>query len=406
MSKFAGMNNAEITSGQCAKILYMFALGSSSLILPTAVAAIAQQDAWLSMLIVGPINYLVLMIFLSLADRFPNMTIAQYAERLLGVWGGRVLTLTYVFFFLVLSAVVLRDISDFLSISVLLKTPVWFIDVTFIGVIIYGVFLGIETIARTGEILFGWGLLVICITAVALLNQFDIHNFQPFLYEGLVRPLKGIYPILGLPIGEFVFITTIFPLVKKQDRDKLRKSLKLFIALLTIMSVTIIALAIGVMGADETSRSPFAVYDLAKNINIEEIIVRIEILVAMVWIATIFMKLVLCVYALTVITGQMLRLSTYRPLIVPFSFVIVPMSILSFRNVAHARFFSMEIWPLYSLLQGVVLPLLLLIIAVITGKRDFSDGRFLEREVRRGRNSVVKTKEGAVDLREPEESPA
>lgn len=240
MSKFAGMNNAQITSSQCAKLLFLFALGSAVLILPTAITAIAKQDAWLSVLLVGPFNYFILTVFLALADRFPNMSLAQYAEKVLGVWAGKVLTFTYLLLFLLLSALVLRNISDFIGLSVLPRTPVWFVDVTFMIVVIYGVFLGIETIARTGEILFGWVMFVFIIILVSLFNQFDFHNFEPFLYEGIVRPLKGIYPVLGFPIGEFVFITMIFPLVSKQDRTKLRKSLKLSILLLVSTSVLLI----------------------------------------------------------------------------------------------------------------------------------------------------------------------
>lgn len=407
MSKFAGMNNAQITSSQCAKLLYLFALGSAVLILPTAITAIAKQDVWLSVLLAGPFNYFILTVFLALADRFPNMSLAQYGEKMLGVWAGKALTFTYLLFFLLLSALVLRNISDFIGLSVLPQTPIWFIDVTFMIVVIYGVFLGIETIARTGEILFGWGMFVFIIVLVSLFNQFDFHNFQPFLYDGIVRPLKGIYPVLGFPIGEYVFITMIFPLVSKQDRTKLRRSLKLSVILLVSVSFLLIVFLIGVMGADEVSRSPFSVYDMAQNINIEEILVRVEILVAMVWIGTVFMKLALCVYALTVLTAQMLKLSTYRPLVVPYAFVIVPLSILAYRNIAHAKAFATGVWTVYSVFQGFVLPLLLLVIAAITGKRDSSDGSFPEvKRADSGHTEDGKPSEGTADLLDKDPSPA
>ncbi|MGO4547532.1 endospore germination permease [Paenibacillus sp. 2TAB23] len=378
MSKFAGINNAEITSGQAAKILILFALGSAALILPSAVTAIAKQDGWLSMLMAGPFNYFILIVYLALADRFPNMSLAQYAEKIVGKWSGKALTLIYILFFLLLSALVLRNISDFMSLSVLPLTPEWFIDSTFMLVVIYGVFLGIETIARTGEILFGWGMLVIIIIIFSLFNQFDFRNFEPFLYDGILRPLKGVYPILGFPIGEFVFITAILPLVRQQDRKKLRKSLKISALLITLLSVLITVFLVGVMGVSETSRSPFAVYDMAKNINIEEILVRVEILVAMVWIGTVFMKLALCVYVLAVLTAQMLNLSTYRTLIVPYAFIIVPLSLIAYRNVAHSRVFAMGVWTIYSLFHGFLLPLLLLMIAMMRKKRDSSAGGFQE----------------------------
>ncbi|WP_419875615.1 GerAB/ArcD/ProY family transporter [Candidatus Pristimantibacillus sp. PTI5] len=405
MSKFAGINNAEITSSQCAKLLFLFALGSAALILPTSVTSIAKQDGWLSMLLAGPFNYLILIVFLKLSDRFPNLSLAQYAERVLGVWAGKAFSLLYVLFFLLLSALVLRNISDFMSLSVLPLTPEWFIDGTFMIVVIYGVYLGIETIARTGEILFGWGLFVIVIVTVSLFNQFDFHNFEPFLYNGLEQPVKGLYTILGFPIGEFVFITMVFPLVREQDRKKLRKSLKLSAALITIVSVAITVFLVGVMGVDEASRSPFAVYDMAKNINIEEILVRVEILVAMVWVGTVFMKLALCVYVLTVLTAQILNLSTYRTLALPYAFIIVPLSFIVYRNVAHARVFAMGVWTVYSLFHGFLLPFLLLVIAVIRKKRDNGSGRFPE-TIPQGTDSVEKEKTTEQQADRPDKEPA
>ncbi|MCA0758597.1 endospore germination permease [Paenibacillus sp. N4] len=378
MGKYAGINNTMISSGQCAKILFLFALGSAALILPTAVTVIAKQDAWISMLLAGPINYFVVMIYLALADRFPNLTLAQYSEKVIGTWAGKAFTLTFVFFMLLLSALVLRNISDFITLSVLPLTPLWFINVTFMVVIIYGVYLGIETIARTGEIIFSWGMFVMTILVFALFSQFNFHNFEPFLYEGWMRPVKGIYPILGFPIGEFVFLTAILPLIKQEDRQKLRKHLKLSVVLISTMSILMVVFLLGVMGVYEASRSPFAIYDMVKYINIEEILVRVEVLVAVIWVGTVFMKLALCVYTLSVMSAQMLKLATYRPLVAPYAFIIVPLSMIVYRNNAHANHFAMEVWTVYSVFQGVVLPLGLLLVAVIRGKKDFSDGSFPE----------------------------
>jgi spore germination protein KB len=376
MSKYAGINNAQITSGQIAKILFLFSLGSAALLLPTAVTSIAKQDSWISMLLAGPFNYLVLMIYLALMDRFPRLSLAQYAEKLLGVWLGKALAICYIFFLLILSSLVLRNISDFLGLSVLPITPEWFINLTFMIVVVYGVMLGIETIARTGEILFGWSIVIMIVLVCALLSQFSMDFFEPVLFDGVMRPIKGLYPILGFPIGEFIFITMVLPQVREQDRSKLRRHLKLAALLITVAGTLLVICLIGVMGVDETIRSPFAIYDMAKYINIEEILVRVEIMVAVVWIGTVFMKLSLCVYTLTVMTAQVLKLTTYRPLVVPYAFIILPMAILTYRNAAHSNEFAMGVWSVYSVTFGYLVPLLLLLVAVIRKKRDYTDGSF------------------------------
>jgi len=187
--------------------------------------------------------------------------------------------------------------------------------------------------------------------------------------------------------------------VRQEDRIKLRKSLKLSVFAIAFVSTLITIFLVAVMGVQEASRSPFAVYDMAKNINIEEILVRVEILVAMVWIGTVFMKLALCVYVLTVLTAQMLKLSTYRPLVIPYSFVIVPISLMVYRNAAHAHEFGIGVWTIYSLLHGFAIPLLLLVVAVIRGKKDTSDGRFQdEQRSSRRRQNGSEAAEGDSDI--------
>ncbi|GGG84955.1 GerAB/ArcD/ProY family transporter [Paenibacillus radicis (ex Gao et al. 2016)] len=363
------LNNQFIGASQLSKMLFLFALGTAGLMVPTFVVAIAKQDAWISMAIAGPLNYIVLLLYLALAERFPGLTLAQYAEKLLGTWLGKALTLVYVCFFLLLSALVLRNIVDFLGLSVLPGTPNWVIAFTFMLVIVYGAYLGIETIARSGELLFGWTVLVIFIIMLLLTNQFEPKNFEPFVYEGWTRPFKGLYPILGFPLGEFVVMSAFFPFVKQADVGKLRKHLKLAAMFVGIFSVGISVLLLGVLGVDETRRSPFSIFDMAKTINVEDVIVRVEVTVAIVWVSTVFMKLMMSFYGATLLAAQMLNLKSYRPLIVPFTFVVVPLSIAVYRNSAHAEYFAMQIWTPFSLTIGVAIPMLLLLFAFITGKR-------------------------------------
>ncbi|MHA6481376.1 GerAB/ArcD/ProY family transporter [Paenibacillus sp. strain BS8-2] len=373
-------SNGEITAGQMSKIVYLFSLGSAALIVPSAVISIARQDGWASMLLAIPVQYAVLLVYLALMKRFPRLSIVQYSEIIAGKWIGKVIGLTFIFFFLTLSMLVLRNLVDFMSKTVLPQTPTWFISATFMFVIIYGVYLGIETIARTGEVLFIWSLFVLVIITLTLLNQVHFEYFQPVMGEGVMPMLKGLYPVLGFPITECVIITAILPMVAKSEREQLRSRIFGAVAMTGGISSLIVMLLIAVMGVEETSRSPFAVYEMAKIINIEEILVRVEILFAVVWVGTVFMKLALCMYTLSVMLGQLLQLKTYRPLVFPLGMLIVPMSLVIYRNGVHASNFAMNVWTVYSAAQGLIIPLLLWLAAMIFRKRSSIDGRFSPRE--------------------------
>ncbi|MCR2807478.1 GerAB/ArcD/ProY family transporter [Paenibacillus soyae] len=379
MTKGTGAANGTITSGQLSKLLFLFSIGSAALLLPTAVVSIAKQDSWISMLLVIPFHYAFIYIYLLLHKRFPKMTLAQYAEKIAGVWLGKAVTLTFVFFFALLGGLVLNNVTDFLSKSVLPQTPDWFIGGTFMISIAYAVFLGVETIARTGEILFAWTLFIIGLISFTLINQMHADNLLPMLYNGWSGPVKGIYPVLGFPLAECVFLTAILPMIKDEERTKLKRMIGWSVLLSGGVGVIISFLIVSVLGVEEAMRSPFSVYEMAKSINIEEILVRVEILVAMVWIGTVFTKLAITVYSLVVMLSQMLKLRTYRSLVFPMCLLIVPLSLIVYRNSIHAGTFALEVWSVYAVLQGVILPLSLLAVARLFDKKSAEDGRFPEK---------------------------
>lgn len=373
MSQLTDINNTKISASQLAKLLYLYSIGSAVLIVPTMVTIVAKQDAWITMLLVIPLQILVPLLYIYLSERFPNLSIAQYSEKLLGWFGGKLITALFVFYFLMLSSFVLNNISEFLNLSVLPITPPLFINVTFMLVVLYGVFLGIETIARLGEIIYFWTIAVIIVVVLALYNQFNIHRFEPLLYEGWLPILRGMKVLMGFPVAEYVFMTLLLPMVKEEDRPKLKKSMVWSVIAIAVTGIILVLLLQGVLGIFETSRSQFAIFDMAKNINIEEIVVRVEVLVALVWIGSSFMKLVVCVYVLCLLTSKLFKLSNYRPIILPYIAVIIPLSMTLYRNIGHAKHFSLNIWGPYSILQGIVIPLLLFAIAVMFHRKHQYD---------------------------------
>ncbi|MFD2117036.1 endospore germination permease [Paenibacillus yanchengensis] len=370
MGKQTDVNNTQITAGQIAKLLFLFSLGTAVLTIPTLVTILAKQDAWLVMLLIIPIHYGVLLIYLGLAKRFPTITFADYVEKITGKWIGKVILVMFLIYFITLAALVLHNISDFLNLSVLPNTPPWFISISFMVVVLYGVFLGIETLARLGDVMSAAIVVVIFIVVIALLNKFNIHHMEPILYNGWSTVFRGMHLLMGFPIAECVFITMILPMVKTDERKQLPKKLLWAVITVGIVGFTLVLLLQGVLGVYETSRSRFAIFDMAKNINIEEILVRVEVLVAVIWIGSSFMKMAIVLYVICLLTSHLFKLSTYRPVIIPYIMIIVPLCMTMYRNVEHMRQFSINTWSTYSVIQGIVIPLILLILATLFRKRE------------------------------------
>ncbi|MFC5647743.1 GerAB/ArcD/ProY family transporter [Paenibacillus solisilvae] len=255
---------------------------------------------------------------------------------------------------------------------VLPETPRWFINVTFMLVIVYGVMLGIEVIGWTGELLFVRISLVIGLIFILLINKMDFSNMKPILADGWWQPVKGLFPISGFPLAEYSYLMMLFPLVRPEDRKKLKRAMWISSAAIGLMGLFIAVMLLTVLGAELTMHSPFAVYDMEKQISVGDVLERVEISVAVIWISTIFSKMILCFYVVNVASAQLLRFSTYRPMVLPMASIVIPMSFIVFRNSAQLTNFASKVWPVFSVFQGLVLPLILLLVAAVRGISDNS----------------------------------
>ncbi|MED3691180.1 GerAB/ArcD/ProY family transporter, partial [Peribacillus butanolivorans] len=109
-------------------------------------------------------------------------------------------------------------------------------------------------------------------------------------------------------------------------------------------------------------------YLVARKVNIGDFLQRIEAIMALMWIITIYYKMAFYFYATVIGLAQTLNMKDYRPLTLPLGMTLVSLSVLIHPNVVHSATFDKEIWPLYASTYGLVLPILLLAINVFRKK--------------------------------------
>ncbi|MCT6593161.1 spore germination protein, partial [Pantoea dispersa] len=70
-------------------------------------------------------------------------------------------------------------VGNFLTTQILPYTPLTAIHIAFMGVVIVGVRLGIEVIARSAEILFPWFIGLFGLLILSMIPQIKIEHIQP-----------------------------------------------------------------------------------------------------------------------------------------------------------------------------------------------------------------------------------
>lgn len=262
------MDNGKISPLQLGVAVFMFTLGSTALVMPSIIVSIAKQDSWISILLCITVIIWFVLLWNRLSMRYPNESIVQYSERILGKWLGKMVGVMYVSFFLYLSALVLRNVGDFVTTNVLPQTPTHVVHIIFMLSIMYGAYLGLEVITRSSEVLFPWVIIIFFMTTLMLLKNIDLSKLLPILPDGWLIPVKGIYPFFWdfQLVSWLFFLIIFFPFVIQQR--KIKRYFTLFAIFATIFGTLIVVISIAVLGVDIAARSIFTVFDVAKEIRV------------------------------------------------------------------------------------------------------------------------------------------
>lgn len=124
-------------------------------------------------------------------------------------------------------------------------------------------------------------------------------------------------------------------------------------------------LCISVLGTKITERHMFPSYVLAKQINIGNLLERVEILIAGIWFLTVYFKTTFYFYGFVIGLAQILNIKDYRPLVLPLGMILVVYSLVVYPNVAYMAEFDSKPYIPYVITIGLAYPLLILGVGAI-----------------------------------------
>ncbi|MXQ52907.1 GerAB/ArcD/ProY family transporter [Shimazuella sp. KC615] len=200
-------DRAQISAFQLIVLLFVFIVGDEIAIIPLIQAVDAKQNGW----IVGLISLLVglciiLFVYYPLSRIYPQKTFVEYSEQILGKWAGKIVIFLFVLYSFYYAALSMRYTGDFVTSQILPRTPSIAIYILFAVVIVMGVSLGFETIARSFELLYIFILLAIIILTISFISVADIRNLEPVFFEGgFQKIMRGSITFISLPFVELFF---------------------------------------------------------------------------------------------------------------------------------------------------------------------------------------------------------
>lgn len=361
------LKKGKISFYQFVALVTLYTIGSTILVVPASMAANSKQDAWIAAIIGVGVGLLLVWLYSALGSFFPDQTLVELNETLLGKWLGKTVSLLFIFFTLTSCSQVVFYLGNFLLSEIMPETPMIWTHIIFMIVVIMGVRLGIEPLARCAEILFPCFIILFMILILFPLPQIKVKNIQPVLEVGIKPILWSALVFISIASLTLIILLMVFPASTNNPKET-RKAFFIGHFIGGLIMVMVITLSIFVLGPFHTARYLYPSYELARRTAIGNFLERIEAILAVMWLFSLYIKVVLYFYATVLGLGQVLKLKDYRPLTFPIGMMIVVLSLVVYPNVAYQQKWDTLTWIPYILTIGFFYPVLLLGVTIFRKK--------------------------------------
>ncbi len=302
--------------------------------MPRIVAEKAGTAGWILAFYVSVLALGLFMIISVLYRKYEGMDILDVTQKVFGNTIKVITGLTFMIYFLIITALVLRQCSENIKIVSLSLSPISFVMFFLAGCMAAGAYLGIEAIARVAAIGVPIIIAAYVSTLVGVTEYVDVSQITPILGEGPHAILIGGLTNISIYTG-LVLILFLPPFLKtnKNLRAAGYTALILSTAFFTMGSLVYL-----LVYAYPTAIENFLpIYQLARLINYGRFFQRIESVFLISWGLSAFLYLSLGLFLTTYVFQKCFGLKYYRPLVLPLTILIFTLGMVPYNHVSTIK---------------------------------------------------------------------
>ncbi|MGM7722771.1 GerAB/ArcD/ProY family transporter [Metabacillus sp. Hm71] len=357
-----------VSSAQMACLFLSFMLGSANINMPQPLAEAANNGAWLSVIIANGYGMFLLACVFFLYRKNPDLTFIDVSRKILGKWITVCISIPILLLLLLMLSNIVVDIGGFLTTAMMRETPPYVFHSLILLVAAMSVRAGFEVMARMFVMLLIYMTLFSVSVLLLTIPFYQAGNLLPVMPDGIKPVIHGTYMVLGFPYSELILFSLLLPFVRKEKNNKLKKymfSVLLIQGFLLVISVLCSIMALGPLAGT----FKYSLFQLARLINIREIITRIESFIGIALIVGSYMKASITLFILKETLARVLKMSDERIIIFPVAFIALLLSLTMYKSEIEHADIVLVVWPLFITIV-VVLPLLIItFLTLFMGKK-------------------------------------
>ncbi|MBP3964104.1 GerAB/ArcD/ProY family transporter [Paenibacillus lignilyticus] len=360
------MKQEKITSFQLGCLCFAFMSGFSTLYLLEAKCL--TQDVWISNILATVAVILTLVITSHIQKQFPLLNLSDIIIILLGKWVGKLLLTIFMIDLVGLGVLSVRSIALFYTSAILPNTSPNLIMLIVFIVTIYAVSLGIGTIVRSVLVILPFFIISIIVICIFIYRDVEYNPFLPQFQHPFNMYVYGTMISFGFPFGKSGVMAFLFSDVKNPKKVLLSCSVSVMFSCLYLLTSTF--LAFGCLGIGMFQSSSFPFFSSIQLVKFGEYIERIEILIIGIWTIFTLFEIIIVQYVFVKLLGKVFELKNTKPFIVPVGALYLAIAIKSFLLPTDLLSYDVNILPFTIILPVVIVPIVLLILTWLKGRRS------------------------------------
>jgi spore germination protein (amino acid permease) len=360
------MNNENIGHREALTLLIVVMSAKIFLSFPRNMAVLGEAAGWMIVLLSGILSLIGFYFIYFLIRKYPGNNIIEIARIICGPILGAILGLIFFLFFLIITSLFLRQFVESFILSILPRTPISVVTLTFLILLVYGCLLGIETISRVAWFYGPYLLTGLAVILLFSMFQANIQHLAPVLGAGPLPLLKSSLNNISL-FSEILLFGLIAPLIANKTKIFGVGIYSIIFAI--VINVIIVMTVVLVFNYVSAAKLIFPVFQLARLIVLEEFIQRVEAVFVFLWFFSAAIQLCALFYGTVTSFAQAFRIRDYRPLSIPIAVLVFTLSLIPTSMTQAVNINDFQISKYYSIVAFGI-PLLLWLASLIIKKRS------------------------------------
>lgn len=264
-----------------------FMIGVGILTLPGMLAKhIEASDGWVSIVAAGMLASVFGIVICKLLNRFQGDTFHRFTARITAGPVAVLVSAIYGVYFLLYAAYEVRSIAKISRMYLFENTPIAFISLAFLLVVVYGVSGSTAAVIRLNTMFLPIVLLISAAVLLFGIQLMNLDNLKPFMTTAPLELASGTkdttFALLGFEVLLF-YGPLLKPAVRTQKAMLVGIAIPVFLCLITYLY------SIAIFTTEATSQILFPTVEIAKEVRLPgQFFERLESVFFTVWIMTIF----------------------------------------------------------------------------------------------------------------------